>query len=130
MTEAEVERLRHEMKEAEAAMDILAQQRREEEIEFKVQIAMEDVTGDRYDELLAAHLERRRNKSEFEAALSLLERKKRKAELALYLRTAEQDTLAKQAKVEATEQLLQTERMACEEAAREEKKIRDAFLAA
>ena len=87
----EVTRLRQAADEAEAALAQLVQQRQVEEAAFKEEMAQENLTGDRYDAMLAGHLQQRQgHAARLGAATAACEDARRKAALAEQLFTAEQ----------------------------------------
>mmetsp|Transcript_18870 Transcript_18870/g.60270 ORF Transcript_18870/g.60270 Transcript_18870/m.60270 type:complete len:253 (+) Transcript_18870:44-802(+) len=126
--EDDVARLLQEARDAEAALEKLERKRRADEETFKQQISSEEATGERYDALLAAHIQSR--DAGYNAACAACEAKKRRAELAGQLLDAERATRAKKAKEDAAEVRWRAERRAREGAAREEARLRAAFLAA
>ena len=126
--EDDVARLLQEARDAEAALKKLERKRRADEETFKQQISSEEATGERYDALLAAHIQSR--DAGYNAACAACEAKKRRAELAGQLLDAERATRAKKAKEDAAEVRWRAERRAREGAAREEARLRAAFLAA
>lgn len=133
ITLAEVTQLRKGADAAESALKELVQQRQADEAAFKEQMASPDgeLTGDAYDALLAVHLAQRQSHAVDRATLEAMRESARlKAALGEQLFAAEQDTSAKQAKAVATEERLGAERLAWEEAAREEAQIRERYLAA
>lgn len=112
---------------ATATLERLALEHEEEEAAFKEQVAAEDLN----DTMLARHLQKRQAHAvQYQAAAATCELIKGKAELAERLFAAEQDTRAKQAKADATEERLRAERQAQEEASQRASKIRERFLAA
>ena len=118
---------------AETALAELVKQGQADEAAFKEQIASPDgaLTGEAYDALLAVHLAQRQSHAVDRAALlALSESARLKAALGEQLFAAEEDTGAKRAKAVATEEKLAAERLAWEEAAREEAQIRERFLRA
>ena len=127
MTEGEVMQLTQQAAKATATLERLALEHEEEEAAFKEQVAAEDLN----DTMLARHLQKRQAHAvQYQAAAATCELIKGKAELAERLFAAEQDTRAKQAKADATEERLKAERLAQEEASQRASKIRERFLAA
>jgi len=130
ITQEDIQRLQQDVAEVEGLLQQLVEARHAEEAAFKEQVARDDMTGDRYDAMLAAHHQQRLDHAtEYNAAGAQRELRMRKVELATALFAAEQEALARQASEEAAELRLQAERKAREEAARDANQIRQQFLA-
>lgn len=98
MTESEVARLNQEVEEAERVLAQLLQDMNAEKAKFKEEELNSDVTSDRYNTILTAHMQQwQAHKTEYDEAHRIVASKKREAELAEQLLAAEQSTRAKQA---------------------------------
>ena len=99
MSESEVARLNQEVEEAERVLAQLLQDMNAEKAKFKEEELHSDVTSDRYNTILTAHMEQwQAHKMEYDEAHRLVASKKREAEHAEQLLAAEQSTCAKQAR--------------------------------
>ena len=126
MTEAEVVRLTQEVNEAESVLAQLLQVMNAEKAKFKEEELNSDVTSDRYNAILTAHMQQWQSlKMEYDEAHRIVAGKKRDSELSAQLLAAEQSTRAKQAKAEATEEQLRAAHQEREEAMLEEQKLRE-----
>jgi hypothetical protein len=101
MSESEVARLNQEVQEAERVLAQLLQDMNAEKAKFKEEELNSDVTSDRYNTILTAHMQQwQAHKTEYDEAHRIVASKKSEAELAHQLLAAEQSTRAKQARAE------------------------------
>ena len=83
MTETEVARLTQEVEEAEGVLALLLQEMNAEKAKFKEEELHSDVTSDRYNSILTAHMQQWQNhKMDYDEAHRIVAGKKREAELA------------------------------------------------